>query len=266
MNKETLALIDGDHILYVVCPNKVVRDESGFVIKDAEGNRIYEEKTLEDVERLCDLYIQNMLDAVGASKYIGTLSTKCFRYTINPLYKANRKDKELPQYFDTIRKRLVDKWGFFEIKGFEADDLVVSFREYFKEEYETIILSTDKDILMLPGRHYNPKKVEFINTSVEDAHYYFWSSMLVGDTADNIKGIPKIGPVKAKQLLSTFSKRDYCKEVFNAYVSHFGELEGIKQYSMNYQCLKICDNIKDLGLDETSVPLILEYGKRMEVG
>lgn len=265
-NKETLALIDGDHILYIVCANKVLRYSDGAPKKDSEGNTLYEQKTLEETLKLCDLFMYNILTAVGANKYIGTLTlTKNFRYQVNPEYKANRKNRERPPFFDEVTTHLKTKYKFIYRENFEADDVVVSLKNFYKDNYDCTIVTTDKDLLMLPGTHYNSKKVEFVTTNNDQAYDYFWYSMIVGDPADNIKGIPGMGDVKASAFMNKISRQDLPKEILALYIARFGESKGIAEYYMNYKCLRIIEDISSLGLDETSVPSVVEY-EGMEIG
>lgn len=259
-NEDSLALIDGDHIMYVVCSNKVLRYEDGAPKKDEEGNTLYEQKTLEETLKLCDLFMSNILNFVGANKYIGTLTlSKNFRYQVNPNYKANRKNRERPPFFNEVVEHLKTNYKFIAVNGFEADDVVVSLKKFYKDNYDCTIVTTDKDLLMLPGRHYNSKKVEFITTSVDEAYDYFWYSMIVGDTADNIKGIPGYGDKKALSFMNKIPRQDLPKEILALYMSRFGESKGIAEYFMNYKCLRIVEDISELGLDETSVPSVVEY-------
>lgn len=259
-NKEILALIDGDSILYIVCPNKVLRYENGAPKKDDEGNTLYESKTLEETLKLTDLILGNILAMVNTNKYIGVLSpSKNFRYEFNSEYKANRKGREKPPFFKEVVEYLKNKYKFFVIDNFEADDVVVSLKSFYSNNYNCVLCTTDKDLLKLPGRHYSYKKVEFIDTTVDEAYDYFWFSMLVGDTADNIKGIPGVGEKKALTFMNKFQKQYLPKEIFGLYIHHFGESKGIAEFFMNYKCLRIVENVTELGLDASSIPGIIEY-------
>lgn len=258
--KDTLALVDGDSILYIVCPNKVVRYNDGAPKKDAEGNTLYESKTLEETLKLTDLILGNILSIVNTNLFIGVLSpSKNFRYQINPDYKANRKGREKPPFFNEVVEYLKNKYKFIIIDNFEADDVVVSLKSFYSKDYNCILCTTDKDLLKLPGRHYNYKKIEFINTTVDEAYEYFWFSMLVGDVADNIKGIPGVGEKKALTFMNKFQKQYLPKEIFGLYIHHFGESKGIAEFFMNYKCLRIIEDVAELSLDSTSIPTIIEY-------
>ena len=64
-----------------------------------------------------------------------------------------------------------------------------------------IIVSIDKDLLQLPGRHYNFVKDLFTNVSEEQGLRTFYLQLLTGDRSDNIPGLSGVGPKTAEKLL-----------------------------------------------------------------
>lgn len=239
--KPILAIFDADFIPFVVCHNK----------KDTE------EKTLIDCINMCDDYINNILKAVKADYYIGYLTQgKCFRYDINPTYKANRKYDNPPKFMFEIRDRL-KTIGFIGKEGYEADDLCMSFKAQ-NSQYESIIISPDKDLLGICETSFNPRKMEFNYHTKEEIVENFWKSMIVGDRADNIIGIPgkgeayfnKIIMLSDGKFIKNLSEKTIRDNIFNEYIKHFGEYEGIKEFTKNYLSLKILDNVK---LDEVQL-------------
>lgn len=81
-----------------------------------------------------------------------------------------------------------------------------------------IIASTDKDLDLIPGWHYNFVKGVKYFVDDEEAIYNFYYQCLVGDTADGVKGVPGIGPKKAAAILSQCSTE---QEMYNAVISKF---------------------------------------------
>ena len=77
--------------------------------------------------------------------------------------------------------------------------------------------SIDKDLLQLPGRHYNFVKDEWINVSLHDAERKVWELMLIGDVSDNIRGIQGVGPVNAKRILDQSGSEGWRETVYNLY-------------------------------------------------
>jgi 5'-3' exonuclease len=71
-----------------------------------------------------------------------------------------------------------------------------------------IIASVDKDLLQVPGKHYNFVKNELYDISPQEGLKKFWTQMLVGDVADNIFGIKGIGPKKAEKIFEYIYEED----------------------------------------------------------
>lgn len=228
--KSTVAIYDGDFIPYTVC----------HVKKEEES------KTLEQCIDLCDNYIANINKYIKADFYVGFLTTgKCFRYKINPSYKSNRKYNNPPLFLKEVKEYLATKHGFSSNEEYEADDLVVSFKEQYSQ-FNSIIVSPDKDILNLPGKHLNPRKMEFKRTSEEEATEFFWKSMIKGDTIDGISGLKGKGEAFAERLLGgLYDDYESVRNlVFEEYINFHGEYEGIKEFYINYRSLKLVDNVK----------------------
>ena len=148
-----------------------------------------------------DEMLENVLIDCNDSDYICYLTgDNNFRYKVYPEYKANRKDMVKPTYLPVARQRLIDEYNAIVSDGCEADDLVGV--EHFKRGAEPIIVSIDKDLDQYYGWHWNPRRKERYLVSPDDAIRFFYYQMLVGDTADNVKGVKGIGPKKAENILA----------------------------------------------------------------
>jgi 5'-3' exonuclease len=121
-----------------------------------------------------------------------------FRYDIYPEYKANRINAKRPKWEHDIRNYLIEQWGANVSDGCEADDML-GVRMYQLDS--PICCSIDKDLDQLAGDHYNFVKKEKYHVTNEEGLRFFYYQCLVGDTADGVKGVPNIGPIKAKKLL-----------------------------------------------------------------
>ena len=64
------------------------------------------------------------------------------------------------------------------------------------------MVSIDKDFNQVAGWHYNFVKKDKYYVSEEEGLRFFYKQILMGDKADNIVGIPKVGPVKAEKMLA----------------------------------------------------------------
>jgi 5'-3' exonuclease len=237
--KPIVSVIDADFIPYYVCHNK----------KDSE------EKTLNDCLNLCDEFISNINNSINADYYVGFLTEgKCFRYDIYPEYKGNRKYLQQPKYLDEVKQRL-RALGFTGQKGYEADDLCMSFKAQ-NSQFKSIIVSPDKDLLGICEKSFNPRLMAFNEHTKEEIVENFWKSMIIGDTADNIKGIPGKGKSFAEKLLLNLDDDESLRNtVLEEYVNHFGEYNGIKEFTKNYLSLKIVEDVK---LEEVKLNEVLK--------
>jgi 5'-3' exonuclease len=108
--------------------------------------------------------------------------------------------------------------------GMEADDLLrIWQQECVAAGVDYIICSIDKDLRCIPGRHYLMHKKQFIDVSEEEATRFYYEQLLQGDPTDNIKGIPRVGPVKAQKYLQDCkTEKEFQYTVSEAYQSYFG--------------------------------------------
>ena len=144
-----------------------------------------------------------------------------FRKTLYPEYKANRKkeqDPEVKELFSEGYKFLIEELEAIPATGQEADDLLA----IWCTEEPGIIVSIDKDMLQVPGMHFNNAKWEYKTMEEEECNYLLHKQILTGDSSDNIKGLPGIGPKKAEAILSGRGK-DLRKTVCKAWKENYGK-------------------------------------------
>lgn len=234
-SERRVALIDADCMLYICTHNK----------KDAEG--FIQEKSFEEVCTEADVWLAKVLTSLNTDEYIAAFTVgRGFRYELYPEYKGNRVGFEKPKYFQELKEFLLTQKHFTYQIGLEADDIINILKRdpafYSENEDDKLLVSNDKDILNLPGTHYNLVKNDFVVTSLEEAEKYFYSSMITGDTADNIKGIEGKGKKAAETLLEPLGWANYPGAVFDAYVRRYGDHEGLMQYYKNYRVLRILNH------------------------
>jgi|TARA_R110000822_G_scaffold31211_1_gene90390 5'-3' exonuclease len=121
-----------------------------------------------------------------------------FDYAVTAEYKGNRKKNKKPQHISALRDHLIAQHGAVVTQGEETDDRIAIRAT---QEPDAIIVSLDKDFYQLVCGHYNFVKKELFYITKEEAIYNFYMQFLVGDAADNIKGVQGIGPKKAAKLL-----------------------------------------------------------------
>ena len=140
-----------------------------------------------------------------------------FRNTLYAEYKANRSEapEDLIPQFGIIREA-IDAFGLdvIEKKDFEADDIIASYVRYGEEnQIPTTVFSSDKDLFQLLSantRIMDPmKNVEIDEAKVRDKFGVGSDKItdvqaLIGDSVDNIPGVPGIGPKTAAKLINEF--------------------------------------------------------------
>lgn len=141
-----------------------------------------------------------------------------FRHQLCGDYKANRElpDDALAFQLMTCRQ-LCRVLGITEMAStvYEADDLIGSMASAVRRNnVQPVIVSRDKDLMQLIegedlywdfGKS-NAKGLRVLEAELELGCNQMADYLaLVGDTSDNIRGIPGVGSKTAKQLLSHFS-------------------------------------------------------------
>ena len=129
-------------------------------------------------------------------------------------YKANRKDTIRPYWYKRIRDYMVEVWNARIFEGIEADD-ALAIEQWAEDEYAptTVIATIDKDLMNVPGWHYNILKKEDIHVSFKQAQVHFYRQCLTGDPTDNIPGLYRVGKGKAEKLINENMTEDQMYEV-----------------------------------------------------
>lgn len=247
--KDNFSIIDSDTILFLSLHNK-------------EGEP---EKTLQECKDKADEIIDNILIATNAKFYVCCWtvgSRNNFRLDYYPDYKKNRIGKELPKYFQEVKEYLMftskhAKAAIYSTtpKSYEADDLVLTYYNLYKEEYNCLICSPDKDIKGLNVRCYDYKKLEYNNPSQFVEFYDFFYDMIKGQSGDGIHGIKGLGNKAAESILGNCSENELASKTFEAYIRVYGIYEGIEKFYSTYKALKIVD---DYPKEKLIKPILIE--------
>ena len=157
---------------------------------------------------------------------------KTFRDDLYPEYKANRPPMpdDLSTQIEPIHA-IVRALGLplIQIEGVEADDVIGTLaRAAAAEGRETVISTGDKDMAQLVDGHVRlvdtMKDVEYDRDAVVEKFGVAPEQIvdylaLVGDTSDNIPGVPGVGPKTAAKWLQEHGSLD-------AIVAHADEIPG----------------------------------------
>lgn len=153
----------------------------------------------------CNRLMEQIIWETNASSYLCWIGgSNNFRKEIDPEYKAHRKDKPKPIHLQACREFLVTNWNTKVTDGCETDDMLA-----LSQTQDTIICSIDKDLLQVPGLHYNFVKGEEYLISRYDGLKNFYRGLIIGDVADNIKGVAGLGKVKTERILNELEPNEY---------------------------------------------------------
>ena len=132
-------------------------------------------------------------------------------------YKANRApmQDDLAQQLPAIRQ-VLDAYRIpvLELAGFEADDVIGTLSvKAAGEGLDVVIVTADKDMLQLvrPGiRVFHTGREVFLDEAGVQEFFGVPPAQvadvlaLMGDSVDNVPGVPGVGPVTAKKWISTY--------------------------------------------------------------
>ena len=210
---------------------------------------------------------------------------KTFRHDLYYQYKANRPSMpdDLREQLEYIKK-IIPAMGLpmISIPGVEADDVIGTLSVTATNEgYRVMIVSSDKDLTQLvndrvemvdtmKGTRFDPQGVTDKFGVPPEKIIEFLA--LVGDTSDNIPGIPKVGPKTAVKWLNEFGSLDEIVQNADSIKGKVGEnLRGnLDQLALSKQLTTIkCDvevgvEVDELRLTEMDVESLRTYYEDLE--
>ena len=224
----TKAVIDGDIIAYKVA-FRVEVDDPAFI------------------PHMLEEYIENWLpaEAEDFSMALSCSRKENYRREIWPLYKKSRDTQTSPEYLVDIKDYIQDIYEVEYAENLEADDLL----GIAASSGEGIAVTIDKDLRGVPGWHYNPdKEDEPRYISPEEAELFFLVQWMSGDSTDNIPGLWRIGPKRARSFIKKWEGEDIYQNIINMYHEEkyipkkTCDLEGDDLAFAMARCVKILEN------------------------
>lgn len=181
---------------------------------------------------------------------------KTFRDDIYKEYKGNRPPmpddlrSQIKPIHDAIRAM---GWTVIAVEGVEADDVIATLAKKATDNgIESIISTSDKDMAQLVNEH-----VTLIDTmsnhvmDIEGVKERYGVKpeqiidylMLMGDTSDNIPGVPKVGPKTAAKWLEQYGTLDNI-------IAHADKFKGVvgqnlRDFIPNFEMTRRLVTIKD---------------------
>ena len=183
-----LALIDGDVLIH---------------------NVFHLSETLDDFKKKYFITLEEwLLRSFATDCKVAIKGSNNFRDEIHSEYKkspSRLKQREALQdtYINEAYHWVAEQRNTYRSPFGEADDLLHCWAIKFRYRPYYVLVSVDKDLLQVPGHHFNPRRDTYSVQTWEGAVLSFCSQMLQGDTVDNIPGCRGIGPVKARRILES---------------------------------------------------------------
>ena len=191
--------------------------------------QMWSERYLEPVENALHnarTMVEGIRDELGVTDFDVRLfmsGPNNFRYDIAKTrpYKGNRDQAHRPTHEGAIRDYLKSIWHTEISDGQEADDLLgIALTQ---NPDDAILCSIDKDLRMVPGQHYDFIKKEGFVVTPDEAMSNFYRQLIIGDSTDNIVGIPNAGTARANKLLADLPLEEQWENVLAEYASKGGE-------------------------------------------
>ena len=168
-----------------------------------------------------------------------------FRHRLYPEYKANRPPmpEDLVPQIPYIHK-VVDAYNIFsmEHEDLEADDLIASAtRRLVENGCRVVIVSGDKDLLQLVCGQvilWDPMNDKLMDEAAVEKKYGVRPAQLLdylaltGDSADNIPGVPGVGPKTAQKLIAAYGSLE----------GLYAEVDGLKKSKMKERIIEHKDD------------------------
>ncbi len=212
---------------------------------------------------------------------------KTFRSDIYKNYKANRPPppEDLVPQFQLVRDA-TEAFGFLAIdkKGYEADDIIATLSKKANEEGAVVtIFSSDKDLMQLVSNNvkmYDPIKNIFIDIDRVKEKFGVTPDKvidvqaLVGDTIDNVPGVPGVGVKTASSLISEFGNVESLIEkcntinkdrIKNLISDNVDKIILSKRLVTLHKTIEIETKLEDLKLTTLNLEKLLVFTKIMEL-
>ena len=194
-----------------------------------------------------------------------------FRHDLYREYKANR-----PPMPDDLREQLplIKKFVaasnilMLEKTGVEADDILASIAKKYSElGHKVVIVSGDKDLLQLVDDKvtmFDPMKNKVIDRGEVEKKYGVQPEQLldffalVGDSADNVPGIPGVGPKTAEKLIASHGSLDGLYEQVETLKKSKMKDKIIDNREMAYLSKQLIDLKRDVDVPETAAEFSIQ--------
>ncbi|WP_027361953.1 DNA polymerase I [Halodesulfovibrio aestuarii] len=212
---------------------------------------------------------------------------KNFRHELYGEYKANRSatPEDLVLQLEPI-KAMVKHLGIHLIvsDGCEADDCIAALAGRLKKDHPVVIVGADKDLkqcldtnvfLWDPGT--KQEKLTTLEDFIEETNLTpaQWADYqaIIGDSSDNIPGVPGIGPKTADKIFAQFKTLEEIRDGFDElkpnlqkkFADHLDNMFVFRQLTKLNTDTCDSEKLEDFKLKPISRDIVLDFVKEYEL-
>lgn len=224
-----VTLIDADSLFYGICFGKF----NQFSKKEKNGYDIRE------YYNHLDSWMEDIIKKTNSTHYLAFWTKgKVFRHNINNTYKSGRPEDK-PMFFDDLRKHFREKWNGIHVDLLEAEDCVSIYAKHYKSKnIDYTVAHIDHDLLQIEGKHYDFKKDELYEVTIDRANYNLFRQVCTGCTTDKVQGLKGIGDKTADKYFESLGGEegfdlydDLHLKSLSLYIQKEGFKQGISHFS-----------------------------------
>lgn len=180
-NKPNILAVDGDIIAYRIAA--VAEEDFEGACKELLDNQLVNIATKSKVSDM-RIYISDDFN---------------FRHKIAVTrpYKGNRINIKRPRFLEFCKSYLINEYKAIKVANYEADDAIATDMVVTGSAHCGI----DKDIKQILGHHYNYVEDIWEYVSPDQACINLYRQILMGDSSDNIPGLPRVGIKTAEKII-----------------------------------------------------------------
>ena len=253
MDKKRLVLVDGYNFFFraYFALKNIKKRSDGLAVNGVYG---FTRMLMNLIIELKSTHIAVVFDT----------GNRTFRNELYEDYKANRPPvpEDMKPQFPIIREVVeVLNIKTIEKNGYEADDVIATLaKKAEKDGYEVWIISSDKDLMQLVNENiflYETKDAKKIGVEEVKEKWGVKPEQLLGvlslmgDSSDNVPGVPSIGEKTAVELMNTFGSLDNLIENVNDIKQEKRKraiVENMDKLLLSKKLISLCDDV-DLGVD-----------------
>ncbi len=239
----------------VIKMNKVCLVDADFIkhIAFSRGQNVIAKEMIEDLVTIkkvhraeaigmCEDLIRHIRDPIVFCFSGKSYNTFRYKLALEKEYKGNRKHADLSieeikaktEIMQEVMESIINNYVCLIFDDLEADDLLSML-----QDEDTYIYSKDKDLLQIPGLHYDHQSGKVISVTPDEAYRFLATQLLTGDSTDNICGVAGIGPKNAEKILKDVSPKNLMNAVYRQYKLKYGIIKGTDLFSQNWMLIKL---------------------------